>query len=162
MIKIQATFIGYGGRACTLFSAIDPDSNVLVVSVESEYRPDRKDGCIVITNNTDIAHDNLFTDKDIKDSISAFFAFKTGFANDNKSQGLVLYERAARSNPEQSIEKDGMDQSGPRYRISEGVTCGQIAALATCLYASRSGTIGQSLDMFDALNALSRGEIITI
>ena len=162
MIKIQATFLGYGGRACTLFSAIDPDSNVLVVSVESDYRADRMDGCIVITNNPEIPYDSLFTDEDIKSSIAAFFAFKTGFANDNASPRLVFSERAARSNPEQSIEKDGMDASGPRFRISEGVTCGQIAALATCLHASRAGTIEQSLDMFDALNALSRGEIITI
>ena len=80
MIKIQATFIGYGGRACTLFSAIDPDSNVLVVSVESDYRADRMDGCIVITNNPEIPYDRLFTDDDIKAAISAFFAFKTGFA----------------------------------------------------------------------------------
>ena len=74
----------------------------------------------------------------------------------------MFSERAARSNPEQSIEKDGMDSSGPRFRISEGVTCGQMAALATCLHASRSGTIEQALNMFDALNALSSGEIITI
>lgn len=162
MIQIQATFIGYGGRACSLFSAIDEDSNVLVVSAEVEYRTTRRDGCIVITNNHDIPHDSFFSDSDIKDAISAFYLLKTGLATDNNSPRLVFSERAARSNPEQSIEKDGIDYNGPRFRISEGVTCGQIAALATCLHASRANTIRDTLNMADTLASLSSGRIITI
>lgn len=162
MIQIQATFIGYGGRACSLFSAVDEDSNVLVVSAEVDYRTVRRDGCIVITNNPDIPRDSLFSDSDIKDAISAFYSLKTGLAADNRSPRLVFSERAARSNPEQSIEKDGVDYNGPRFRISEGVTCGQIAALATCLYASRANTIRDTLNMADELASLSGGQIITI
>lgn len=162
MIQIQATFIGYGGRACSLFSAIDEDSRILVVSAEAEYRTERRSGCVVLTNDPDIPRDSFFSDENMKKAISAFYSLKTGVAADGKSSRLVFSERAFRANPEQSIEKDGIDYNGPRYRISEGVSCGQIAALATCLYATQSDTVEQTVKMASMFASLSRGEIVTI
>ncbi|SET41480.1 hypothetical protein SAMN05216326_12568 [Nitrosomonas marina] len=157
-IKIQSTFSGYGGGACTLFSLYDTDTNVLAIGVQAEFRKERRKDCIVITNDHDIDRDTLFTDDDIKAAISAFYALQQGVASDGKGARLVFSERAARSNPASSIEKDGIDVNGPRYRISENVTCGQMAALATCLHAIKAGKVEQMLGMAGELAKLTGGD----
>lgn len=162
MIQIQATFSGYGGRPCTLFSAIETETNILVIAAEADYRTERRDGCVVLTNDPGLPRDSLFEDMEIKQAISAFYSFKSGIASDGKSSRLVISDRAARANPEASIEKDGIDSSGPVFRVADGVTCSQIAALATCLYAIRAGVIESTVNMSEQLLALSRGQIITI
>jgi hypothetical protein len=162
VIQIQATFTGYGGRPCSLFSAYDPEARVLAVGAEADYRTERRSGCVVLTNIPDIPRDGLFSDAELLASIRAFYALKAGVAADGKSPRLVFGERAARANPEQSIERDGIDASGPKYRISEGVTCGQVAALATCLHAMRSDTVERAVTMAEELRRLSMGAILTI
>lgn len=162
MIQIQATFTGYGGAPCSLFSAYDPQSRVLVVSAEAPYRADRREGCTVLTNVPDIARDKLFTDADLLPAIDAFHALKNGVASDGKSPCLVFSERANRANPATSIEQDGIEISGPKYRISAGVTCAQMAALATCLYAVRSDTVERTVQMAETLRHLLHGNILTI
>lgn len=162
MLQIQATIIGYGGRACSLFSAYDPDSRVLIIGAEADYRAARRDGCIVLTNDPDIDRDALFKEDDLRPAIEAFYAFKAGVAADGKSPRVAFSERAVRANPEQIIEKDGMDSSGSKYRISEGATCGQMAALATFLHASKSASIERSVKLAEAFRVLGHGGILTI
>jgi hypothetical protein len=162
MIKIQATFSGYGGRPCTLFSAIDPETNVLAISAIADYRPERREDCIVITNVNNIPRDSLFSESDMLTAISAFYSLKAGVAADNASPRLVISDRAAQANPESSIEKDGIDGTGSRYRISDSVTCSQVAALATCLYASNAETIESAVTMMEDLESFMTGDIITI
>lgn len=162
MIQIQATITGYGGRACSLFSAFDTDAKVLIVGAEAEYRTQRRDNCIVLTNDPEIQRDSLFSDADLRNAISAFFSMKSGVAADGKSSRIAFSERAARANPEQSIEKDGIDAGGPRFRIAEGVTCGQIAALATCLHALRADTVERTVKMAESFKFLAHGGILTI
>ncbi len=161
--KIQSTFIGYGGKPCTIFSLLDSETNILVVSAEGEYRKARRDDhIVVITNDKGIPRDRLFADDDIKDAINAFYSLKNGIAEDGRSSRLTFSERAQRANPESSIEKDGIDQSGPRYRIAENITCTQMATLATCLHAMKSSSIESALDMADELTRLLSGEVVTI
>ena len=162
MIQIQATFTGYSGRACTLFSAFDSKAKVLIIGAEVDYWTRRKGDGIVITNDPDIPRDSLFADSDLRSAIAAFFSLKSGFAADGKSPRIAFSERAARANPDQSIEKDGIDAGGPRFRVAEGVTCGQIAALATCLYAVRSDSIERAVSMAESFKFLACGGIITI
>lgn len=162
MIQIQATFKGYSGKAVTLFSAYDEAKKVLVLSVEGDYRTERRDGCMVLTNDPEISRNSLFTDADLTPSIAAFFSLEGSTAADGQSPRMVFGERAKRSNPKSAIERDGMDANGARYRIAEGVTCGQIAALATCLYALKAGTVERALDMSGAFRTLARGGILTI
>jgi hypothetical protein len=152
MISIQSSIVGYSGKPCSLFSAYDEESKVLVVSVEADYRRERRDGCLIITNDPDIERDMLFSEEDMKEAISSFFSLQGGMAMDNKSNRLVFADKAARANPAQSIEKDGMDANGQKYRISENITCAQIAALATCNYViSRHGTVEKMMVMTDVL-----------
>jgi len=162
MIQIQATFTGYGGNPCSLFSAYDPASRVLVVSVEAKYRAERRDGCTVLTNVPDIARDTLFTDSDLLPAINAFHALKNGVAGDGKAARLVFSDRANRANPDPAIEQDGIETSGPKYRINASVTCAQMAALATCLCAVRSDTIERTVQMAEAFRHLAAGGILTI
>lgn len=162
MIQIQATFTGYGGRPCSLFSVYDPDARVLVVGAEADYRAERREVCIVLTNVPDIARDGLFTDSDLMPGIAAFYSLKAGVAADGKSARLVFGDRAARANPEQSIERDGIDTNGPKYRLSDAITCGQIAALATCLHATRSDTVERTVKLAESFRHLLGGGIMTI
>lgn len=162
MIQVQATFTGFGGQPCSLFSAYDPAARVLVVGAEAAYRAERRDGCIVLTNVPDIARDGLFTDSELMPAIAAFYALRAGVAADGKSARLVFADRAARANPDQSIERDGIDTSGPKYRVSEGITCGQIAALATCLHAIRSDTVERTVKLAESFRDLLGGGILTI
>ena len=162
MIQIQATFTGYGGRPCSLFSAYDQAARVLVVGAEADYRTERRDGCIVLTNTADLPRDGWFSDDDLHKAIAAFYSLKAGVAADGKSARLVFGERAARANPEQAIEKDGFDSNGPKYRIAEGVTCGQIAALATCMHAVRSDTVERAVNLAESFRTLLHGGIMTI
>ncbi len=157
MTPIQATIVAYSGKPCTLFSVYDNDTKVLAITVEADYRRERRNDCMIITNDPEIERDGLYTEAELKDSISAFFAMQAGVAIDGKSNRLVFSDKAARANPAQSIEKDGMDASGQRYRISESITCAQIAALATCWYANtRFGTIEKVLEMADSITALEQ------
>jgi hypothetical protein len=162
VIQIQATFTGYGGRPCSLFSVYDPDARVLAVGAEADYRIERREGCIVLTNVPDIVRDALFTDDDLMPAIAAFYSLKAGVAADGKSSRLVFGDRAARANPEQSIERDGFDVNGPKYRVSDGITCSQIAALATCLHATSCDTVERVVDFAEELRVLLSGGIVTI
>jgi hypothetical protein len=162
MIQIQATFTGYGGQPCSLFSAYDTESRVLVVSAEAPYRAERREGCTVLTNVPDITRDKLFTDADLLPAISAFQALKNGVAADGKAPRLVFGDRANRANPGAAIEQDGIEVSGPKFRINATVTCAQVAALATCLYALRSDTVESTVRMAEAFRHLAGGGILTI
>ncbi len=162
MIKIQATFTGYGGQACSLFSAYDPDKRVLAVSIEAPYRAEREDGCAVLTNVPDITRDRLFSDADLLPAIVAYYSLKNGIAIDGKAPRLTFGDRANRANPGPAIEQDGIEISGPKYRVNTSVTCAQMAALATCLYAVRSDTVERTVQMAEAFRHLSAGGILTI
>lgn len=162
MIPIQATFVGYGGKPCSLFSAYDPDSQVLVISAEVDYRRERREGAVVLTNDATIPRDQLFADSDLHEAIRAYFALKSGLASDGKSTRLAFGDRAARANPDAVIERDGMDASGPRFRISDTATCAHMAALATCRYAVKADAIGRTVDLAQTLNRLLQGHIWTI
>jgi hypothetical protein len=166
MNRIQATLTGKDGHPRTLCSVYDPETRILVVSVEAQYRAERREGCAVITDMPDIPRDALFTDADFPAAIAAYHALKNGVAANGESARLVFSERAARANPDQYIEQDGMEASGHiRYRVSEAIGAAQVAALATCLYATRIANIEKTLGMADELSRqfrLMAGEGCTI
>lgn len=167
MIPIQATISGYGGKAATLYSAYAEDTGILVVSRESEFRRFRHRDCLLITNETSLERDSLFSTEDIADAIVAYYALLSGIATDDKSPRLVISDMAQRANPDPVIEKDGADTRGPKYRVSDGITCLQMAALATCWYAYRkAGAAGRVFEMmdtiYDAQVAIMEGRIVSI
>lgn len=162
MIQVQATFSGFAGSPCSVFSMYDQAARMLVVGAEAQYRKDRRDGCVVITNDSSIDYNTLFSMDNLKDAIDAFFTLKTGVAGGGAASRLQFTERAARANPDSSIERDGIDATGPHYRVSDGITCGQMAVLATCLHATKADPIEGMLRMAKVFSRLNYGDILTI
>lgn len=161
MIKIQTSISGYKDNPCTLFSAYDQDARILVISVvANSYYADRKDDCLVISNDREIPKDKLFTEKEFRDAIHAFYALQNGLASDGKSRRLVIGERAVRANPDSVIQADGMDERGTKFRVHEDITNAQVAALATCLYAFRSSGIEDSVQMTEDILDFLQGHSI--
>lgn len=162
MKRIQATFIGYGGDPCTVFSVYDEESRVLIIGTKVKYRVDRHEECVVITNDSHISRDELFDDEKFRDAIKAFFILRNGIAEDGGSARIAFSDKAANANPESAIEKDGVTETGAKFRIAEGVTCAQVAVLATCLHAIKSETIERAVSFAEQLARLSSGGILTI
>lgn len=141
MTPIQATIIGFHNKPCTLFSVYDPETRILAVSVETDYWQSRRNDCIVITNDQTLDRDVIFAHENTRDAIDAFYELQQGVASDGQSTRLVFNDRALRANPSDSIEKEGLDERGQRYRISDNISCAKVAALATCWYASRQADL---------------------
>jgi hypothetical protein len=161
VIQIQATFAGYAGGARTLFSAYDPASRVLVVAKDAEYREDRRKGCVLLTNIEGIPHDSLFAMNDLRDAIDAYYALKNGVAADGKGARLVFDPTVLRASPEAVIERDGIDDRGPKYRIADTISCVQLAVLVTCWHAMKSDAVERTVKLAKRFERLALGEILT-
>lgn len=161
-IAIQASFVGYAGLPCTLFSAYDQSRRILLVAKEAKFRTDRFEQCIVLSNDNAVTWDRAFTDDDIMPAITAFYALRNGVSDDGSTPRLAFSDKAQRANPEGAIDRDGVDLSGPRYRIADGVTNMQIAALATCLYAFQADSVERAVTMAERMKNLLCGDVITI
>lgn len=152
MLKIQANVIGFDGRPATVFSGYDEKTLILgIATIAKNYQRDRAEGCLLITNDLTIERDSLFTMDDLSSSIQSYFDMAGSTAIDGITPRLAFRDAAQRAKP--TIEKDGMDENGIKYRISEDSTCGQIAVLATCWFCyTRVTSIESAIDMFDELN----------
>lgn len=161
MQQIQANITGYEGAACSLFAAYDEHTRILVMGALGEYRPQRREGCLVITNMGENERDAFFSEAQLSDAIRAFYLLRSSQAADNKSPRLIFNDRAMRAHPESVIERDGMDERGTKYRIAEGITNAQIAALAICHYAVRSDTVQSTVHFAHELQQLTAGTILS-
>ena len=161
MIQIQSTFAGYGGGATTLFSAYDQKSRVLVIARDAGYREERRAGCVVLSNIDGIPCDSRFDGDKLRDAISAYYALRNGVAADGKGSRLVFDNSVLRSSPEAVIERDGLDDNGPRYRISDAITCAQVAVLAACQHAFTADAVERTLKLAKRFERLALGEVLT-
>lgn len=162
MIQIQATFAGYGGGATTLFSAYDPTSRVLVVAKDAGYRVERRPGCVVLTNIDGIPYDSMFDVSQLREAIDAYYALRNGVAADTKGARLVFDSSVMRANPEAVIERDGIDDRGPKYRVADNITCVQLAVLATCQQAMKADAVERTVNLAKRFERLALGEILSI
>lgn len=156
MIKIQANITGFG-KPATVFAMYDEKSRILLVStIAKDYQRERLNDCLLITNDLTIERDALFSQDDFKLGIAAFFEFEGSFATDGKTTRLIYQDDAQRAKP--TIEKDGIDENGYKYRVSEDAKSEQIAVLAICLFChNRLHAIDNAMDMFDELNDFNSG-----
>ena len=161
MIQIQANISGFAGRPQTVLGALDEETGILVVAAVTDTIP-RRDGCVLIETNPRADRDSLFSYEDLKSAISAYYELKGSVAADGKSACLRFTERAMRADPAGGIELDGVDVSGPLYRISPEAGNAQIGALAICRYARNYSAISDTLGMADELSRLLSGEAVTI
>jgi hypothetical protein len=164
VIPIQATIISFLNKPSTVFAIYDALTKILVISVEASYRRNRHENCIVITNDTSIDRDILFDTEKMSQAVPAFYALKGGIATDSVSSRLVFSEKAMRANPNDSVEKDGLDQNGQNYRLSPDITNAKVAALAACWYAYSKASLPIEAEIMrqNISESLRQGYIITI
>lgn len=163
MLKIQTTISGFKGKPVTLFSAYDDETDLLIITKADPYTAERKDGCVILTNCDVIDYDKLFNDQnDLMKAIRAYFSLKNGVASDGKRSRLKIIDNVRQHDPVDAIEQDGMDANGVKYRLADGVTCGHVAVLYTCLHVQGQSAIEGAIQFADAWNRFRAGEIITI
>jgi hypothetical protein len=166
---IQATFSGFMNKAASIYSVYDDERLILAVSLMGEFTRERREGCVLITNDSTLEdYDVLFGEDKFQDSIGSYFSLLNGMAADAASKKLVISEKAMRSDPQIALEADGMNESGPKYRISPDITSAQIAVLATCWYAATKGGLFETtinyfndVKMPDFMVRLDQGEVVT-
>lgn len=160
MIQIQATVSGFGGGATTLFSAYDPAARLLVIAKDAGYREERRPGCVVLTNIDGIPRDSMFDVSEFRGAVEAYYALKQGVSKTGGPR-LVFDSGVSRTNPDSAVERDGVDERGPKYRIADTITCAQVAVLATCEYAMRAEAIDATVNMARRFERIAMGEILT-
>ena len=157
--KIQTTITGFAGKPATVFSSYNPASKVLVVALVTDYRTAREDGCLVITNVTDIDRDLLFPSDKLLDALQAYYRLVNGVAADGKSSRLDFTMRARNANPVGVAQLKELDPTGPKYQLSADMTNAQVAVLVTCWHCVGSDTIDDTLDALDELTDYSLSRV---
>ncbi|MGL5451847.1 MAG: hypothetical protein ACRDBT_05480 [Aeromonas sp.] len=161
MIKIQANINGFAGKPATVLGALDERTGILVIAKSIAAIP-RYEDCLVISSDARGDRDATFTHAHMHDAITAYFRLRGETASDGKAAKLRFSELAAMADPSSVIENDGVDTSGPRYRIAPDASNAHIAALAICRYAVQSDSIDDVIGMLGELSALLRGEVLSV
>lgn len=154
---VQASIASFGTRPETLFSMMDEESGAILVSKATALQLKRRAGAIVITDDPGIIdRDALFQMADLGAAVAAYGEVQAGGkARLDYAQGLE------RCRP--SVESDGYDASGPKWRINPGITAGQAAVLVTCWYVRGVGQhVGQAMAMMDDLAAILSGRVVSV
>lgn len=161
MISIQANISGYMGKPVTVLAGYDEQSGVLIISrVVSTIA--RFKSSMLICNDVKSDRDSIFGDEQLKSAITGYFHLKGEVASDGASGCLRFSDEAAIADPVSTIENDGLDISGPKYRISPTATNAHIAALAICGYVVRYGSVNDAVEMADDMFNLLSGAAVTI
>lgn len=169
IIPIQAIFAGFNNKAATVYSIYDDERLVLAVSVQAEFTRDRREGCVLITNDSTLPdYDVLFVEEMFQDAIASYFFLLNGVGSDSVSKRLVIADKAMRSDPAMALEADGMNETGAKYRINPEMTSAQMAVLATAWYANMKGSLAErtidfweDVKMPDFMLGFDKGEVVT-
>lgn len=162
-VDIQVSITGFQGRPTTLFSSYEIGSKILFIAREEKLRKERFKDCMVVTNDPSIPYDKLVSLEDLKEAIEAYNNFRQTYSLDGKNARLQIGEKAQTSSPAPSVQVEGYDSNGPKYGVSESISCSQVAALMTCLAASKIESIEQSCELTEDFNeALKYNDSIII
>lgn len=148
-IKIRVNMAGFAGAPVSLYCAYDPATDMLLVARSSDFDGGPREGFIKVTNMaSDAAFDVMFENDQTKEAIEAYFAM-------DSMRLLTLGEQVQRFNPASQIERDGMDEAGPKYRVAPSITSGQVAVLVACWVARRQRShalVGEVFGEFELLS----------
>lgn len=148
-VLIRVNIAGFSGEPASLYGAFDHEDDLLLISDTKDYDPgDAADMLKISNQERDTHRDDLVSDDDLQAAIRAFFEM-------DGLKLLVIGEKAARHNPSNKIERDGVDEGGVRYRISPDITCSQVAVMFACLAASRQRTVTGALSIMEEISAFS-------
>lgn len=167
MIPLQANISGYSGRPTSVFGAMDEDSGILVIAAAVDQLP-RREGCMLVSSDARADHDGLFRYEDLRDGIGAYAVLKERVASDGQSLCLRFSDKAMRAEPASAIELDGIDVSGPLYRVAPEASNAQIGTLALCRQARRYEVAENVVDLAATMNfelrkidRLLKGQVVT-
>lgn len=148
-VLLRVNIAGFSGEPVSLYGAFDHEEDLLLVSDSKAYDPGDAPELLKISNQERDTHrDDLVSDDDLQAAIRAFFEM-------DGLKLLALSEKAARHNPSNKIERDGVDEGGVRYRISPDITCAQVAVMFACLAASRQRTVNGALAFMEEISAFT-------
>lgn len=151
---IQATFVGYQGDPCTLFSVYDSSERLAVGAIKN-YQKARRDKCVVITNDVTIERDLFFTEEMLMEAIQSYFTLRNGIATDGGNR-LVIGQTNNRASPEGAVQTLELSTSGRKYQVNPEITNAQVALLATCYYATSATAIVETIEMGDVFENMVR------
>ncbi len=148
-IKMRINVAGYSGTPVSLYCAFDPSTDVLLVARAGDYEDAARDGFLKVSSlASDKEFDMLFESDQTKEAIEAYFEM-------DSRRMLTLGEQVQRFNPASQIERDGMDESGPKYRVAPGINSGQVAVLVACLVARKQRGHALAAEAFREFELLS-------
>lgn len=150
-MKIQASILGFTGKPCTVLATMADEGGAIYIAKSVDYKAERVSDCVVVANTELSVVDFLFGESDLGEAIDAYLILKSG--------GQISFASGSvqSSDPQASIEPDGVSETGRRMRIADDIKNAQIAVLAIALYSSRARDIGKAESMMDGmLNLLSR------
>lgn len=147
-VMMRVNCAGQQGQPVSLFAAYDPETDVLVVVRETKYETVVREGFLrVTTRDADPEHDMVFTEENYHDAIVAFF--------DLQAMSLIQFANGlAKLNPENKIERDGMDERGVKYRIAPDIGNAQAAVLIACFAARRQRMVGLAEEFMDEMGSI--------
>ncbi len=153
---IQATMVGYASAkngGATVYALLDLTRNTLHIHEQKPRAEQRFKTAAVISNDSALAQcDFLFKDADIKAAVDAYFYY-------HHSGRLTFSDSTAGTRP--NIETHALTQSGFDVRIYDGITCAQMAVLASCLQAQTSHEIARTLQALEDMNQTDVETFIT-
>lgn len=162
--QIQTNILGFEGRPCTLFSSYDTNRRILTVVASMPYQAKGRQDCVLISNDPSVHRDSPFTDKDMKEAVSAYFAIRDGYAADGHSTRLNFSRRAKQIQPDSFIEIEGTDEKGKIFHVKPDITNEGVALLATCRYALTGDGMSKTVDGMELFTDIlyEHGCLITI
>lgn len=123
-MKIQATIAGFQGEAVSLLANLDENTGVLVIVKTVKYREARAASDVALVSNLDLPDlDYRFTDKELRESIRAYYTRKAQLT-------LDLMNDVRRYEPDNKIQMESVDEGGRRYQVAPDINNGQVAVLA--------------------------------
>lgn len=148
-MKIMASVSGFTGSPVTLLALLDDDTGVLAISKPVKYREDRIAPDFAFVTNMPLDDcDFRFTDDLMRDAIRSYFALS--------AQGVVtISNEAQRYQPDNRIERDSIDERGPKYRVSPDLDNGQAAVLALVAFTEHQRNVGAAIAAADELDEYS-------
>lgn len=149
-ILMRVNIVGFAGAPSTLFCAFDPNTDILAVVREGDgYEAGPRDGFLKISSQQRDAHqDALYTEDNTREAITAFFEL-------DALKLINISAKAQRCDPRSKIERDGMDESGMKYRIAPDITNAQVAVLAAAFFAGAQRGAAAAQDFMDDMRLFS-------
>lgn len=161
MRALQATITSFGGRPVSVLAALDEESGILVVAASVEAH-ERRPEVFLIADNPRADRDMSFGIERLTEALAAYTTLRQRPAPDGQGNCLRFGQRALNADPASAIESDGLDVTGPRYRLSPDIDNAKVATLALCLYAVRQPLIAETVAFSDTLNRLLHGQVVTL